>query len=299
MRSLDILQQPIVWHVQGHVPGTADAMDSEILDQVVLGHQEYQQAINADPAFRRAFAEVFRRRSLLFLGSGLAESYMVNLISEVLFNFGPSPHPHYALLTREEVERADPDFLAVRLGIMPVVYGEAYAGLPAAISRLVAEPALQSLRSASKEGRPASGLRSLTFSLEHVDGGKPLEIQLVHGPLPTRPLAEDGCVVLSVGLDPDARPDGRFTRIAFGQQAWDFAQHHPHGLHTTDFVAADDEAGLGLAPHRVFRHKEDRRVLLASATVAAAGDTTDTRTCRPSPRLPGRRSGSRLWTMPP
>ena len=286
VRSLDILQQPIVWHVQGHVPGIAGAKDGSILDQlepllnqVVLGHQEYQQAINADPAFRRAFAEVFRRRSLLFLGSGLAESYMVNLISEALFNFGPSPHPHYALLTREEARRADPDFLAVRLGITPVVYGEAHAELPAAIRSLVAEPAVQSPLGVSKDGTSASGLRSLTFSLQHVDSGKPLEVQLVHGPLPTAPLAEDGCVVLSVGLDHDTRPNGRFTRIAFGQQAWDFARHYtrPHGLSTTDFVPADDKAGQGLAPHRVFRHKEDGRVLLASATVAAAGDITDTR----------------------
>lgn len=286
VRSLDILQQPIVWHVQGQVPGIADARDGKILDQleplldqVVLGHQEYQQAINADPAFRRAFAEVFRRRSLLFLGSGLAESYIINLISEALFNFGPSPHPHYALLTQDEAERADPDFLAVRLGITPVVYGRAHADLPAAIGRLVAEPAMQSPLGANREGHPASGLRNLTFSLDYVDGGKPLEVQLVHGPLPTAPLAEDGCVVLSVGLDPDAWLNGRFTRIAFGQQAWDFARHYPrpHGLRETDFLPADDEAGQGLAPHRVFRHKEDGRVLLASATVAAAGDTADTR----------------------
>ena len=42
----------------------------ELAGQVVAGHQQYQNAINAHAHFRRAFAEVFRRRSLLFLGSG-------------------------------------------------------------------------------------------------------------------------------------------------------------------------------------------------------------------------------------
>ena len=60
VRAMDTLQSPIVWYVQGHVPGvvppTAAMPDSPqidaLLDEVVIGHQQYQQAINGSPTFR-------------------------------------------------------------------------------------------------------------------------------------------------------------------------------------------------------------------------------------------------------
>ena len=138
VRMLDVLQTPIVWYIQGHIAGIADesmgignpALDL-LVDEMVVGHQQYQRAINSDTAFRRAFSEVFRRRSVLFIGSGLSESYFVNLIAEALFSLGPSAAPHYALFTADELEKTDPEFLTVRLGITPVVYGERHEELPA------------------------------------------------------------------------------------------------------------------------------------------------------------------------
>jgi hypothetical protein len=144
VRSMDTLQSPIVWYVQGHVPGVAPptaAMPASpetdaLLEEVVIGHQQYQQAINGSPAFRRAFSEVFRRRSLLFIGSGLTESYFVNLIAESLFALGPSVMAHFALFSQHEADKADLDFLKVRLGITPVVYGPSHQHLPSALERI-------------------------------------------------------------------------------------------------------------------------------------------------------------------
>jgi len=65
---------------------------------------------------------VFRRRSLLFLGSGILEDYLLNLFSEIIYNHGPSAHPHIALLPTAERDRFDIRFLETRLGIKPLFW---------------------------------------------------------------------------------------------------------------------------------------------------------------------------------
>ena len=45
-----------------------------------MGHDEYRRVTYRDIHFRRAFAEVFRHRSLLFLGSGIRETYLQELL---------------------------------------------------------------------------------------------------------------------------------------------------------------------------------------------------------------------------
>ena len=109
LRSLDEPSPPILWVLQGFLGGQTSQSDKiisdgkrrrELTNQLVVGHQQYQRVINAEEHFRRAFAEVFRRRSLLFLGSGLLEDYLVNLFGEIIHYHGPGPHPHFALLGR-------------------------------------------------------------------------------------------------------------------------------------------------------------------------------------------------------
>jgi hypothetical protein len=115
LRALDETTPPILWVLQGFLGGqVADPevyiKDSnrqrELLNQLVVGHQQYQRAINSEHHFRRAFAEIFRRRSLLFLGSGLLEDYLVNLFSEIIHHQGPGPYPHFVLVrTKERIRR--------------------------------------------------------------------------------------------------------------------------------------------------------------------------------------------------
>ena len=138
LRSLDENAQPIIWALQGFLGGQFEEIErvvpdqrqqSELVNQLVVGHQQYQRAINSSGHFRRSFAEVFRRRSFLFLGSGLLEDYLVNLFGEIIHHHGPGPHPHFALLNARERERFDPWFLQNRLGIVPVFY-ESHEDLP-------------------------------------------------------------------------------------------------------------------------------------------------------------------------
>ena len=131
LRSLDASQPAILWALQGFLGGQKTAPDlivkdprrQDLLsDQLVVGHHQYQRAVNEDGHFRRAFAEVYRRRSLLFLGSGILEDYLVNLFSETMHQLGPSSQPHFAVLDIKEKPKFDPWFMQTRLGIVPLFY---------------------------------------------------------------------------------------------------------------------------------------------------------------------------------
>lgn len=239
VRSLDVLDIPIVWYVQGHVG--EGATRRSLLDEVVVGHQQYQQAINASTSFRRAFSEVFRRRSLLFVGSGLAESYFVNLIAETLFSLGPSSQPHFALFCDTDLQgRVDPEFLAVRLGITPVRYGASHADLPAALEAIGRDAV------ASVPGARAFGMTQMAFTIPRGtdDGTGKVAVELRHGRIDAPP--EGGCVVLSVGRD---RVGGRFEP-GLGSQARSFLRHFvgPGRRAETRFVDV-----VGLPQGRMFR----------------------------------------------
>jgi hypothetical protein len=72
--------------------------DRRLTKELVADHTEYRRITHREPHFRRAFAEVFRHRSLFFLGSGLRETYLQELFGEVLELHGPSTRTHFALM---------------------------------------------------------------------------------------------------------------------------------------------------------------------------------------------------------
>ena len=91
-----------VWALQGLL-GPRDAGVKQILgekfdkarfeQELVVGHAEYRTVANRAPHFRRCFAELFRTRSFLFLGSGLSEPYFVSLFDEIIELTGPPVRP--------------------------------------------------------------------------------------------------------------------------------------------------------------------------------------------------------------
>jgi hypothetical protein len=145
--------RPILWALQGYLGGQAGAPDryvdpgksKDLAAQVVVGHHQYQKVINNAQHFRRAFADVFRRRSFLFLGSGLVEDYLVNLFSEILQVFGLGSLPHYAILPKEEFKQHG-DFLQTRLSITPIKYDHSDE-LPRQLRKLSKHCSKQSLES--------------------------------------------------------------------------------------------------------------------------------------------------------
>jgi hypothetical protein len=84
-------------------PGATD-----LSSEIVLSHSEYRSVTHRLPHFRRCFAEVFRSRSFLFLGSGLTETYFRSLFDEVVELVGPPSRPHFALVKKG---RLDPEFM--------------------------------------------------------------------------------------------------------------------------------------------------------------------------------------------
>lgn len=125
-RVLTSLSNPgraLLWALQGHlgVPSKIARYRArpELAEQLVVGHEEYRRVTYRDLPFRRAFAEVFRQRSLLFLGAGIRETYLQELFGEVIEIFGPSSRPHYALMPAGEV---DPEFMLARFQIRVVEF---------------------------------------------------------------------------------------------------------------------------------------------------------------------------------
>jgi SIR2-like protein len=119
----------VVWCLQGFLGGTTGAIQKALAlpaasarrleDELVVGHAEYRQAAHRAPHFRRSFAELFRTRSLLFLGSGLAEPYFMMLFDEIIELTGPPAQPHFAFV---EEGRVDPEFLRSQYHILCHVY---------------------------------------------------------------------------------------------------------------------------------------------------------------------------------
>jgi hypothetical protein len=189
--------RPLLWVLQGyldkpHAGRASREGDPNLTSELVVGHEEYRRVTYRDLHFRRAFAEVFRHRSLLFLGSGIQESYLQELFGEVLEQYGPTTRPHYALLPEGEV---DPDFMLARFQIVIVEYPkDAHDEVSCRLNALADQ--------ISKSPRAPVAWRwgRIARSGEHWDSIPDLEI--VRGPLPTpsSPNASgEECLAVSAG----------------------------------------------------------------------------------------------------
>jgi hypothetical protein len=199
-----------VWHIQGFLGGQIDPSlvpetrrqqpggllrrvpFQRLLEDLVLGHGEYRRVTNLEPQFRRCFAEVFRQRSFLFLGSSLSEEYFLNLFGEILEIYGANPLPHFAFASRG---KTDARFLLERMNIFVCEYDD-HSVLP---------QWLDELRQRLGGGRCRSS--SWSFAL---NGPPTMELATVQGPqltvhrsvLPTLPPGgtdRKDCVAVSVG----------------------------------------------------------------------------------------------------
>ena len=125
LRSLRTPDHPMIWAIQGFLGGqvkgrVGEATRGELEGQLVVGHAEYRRVTNAEPYFRRSFAEVFRSRTFLFLGSSV-ERYLLDLFSEIIELYGPSPDPHFAVFCEEAAsQRPWREEMARTHGIYPI-----------------------------------------------------------------------------------------------------------------------------------------------------------------------------------
>ncbi|WP_431819449.1 SIR2 family protein [Burkholderia sp. F1] len=118
----------VLWALQGFLEPDSSKIKCKVdvltdykrLDsELVVGHREYRKATHRSPNFRRAFAEVYRTRSFLFLGSGLLEPYLRALFDEIVELAGPPVQPHFAIV---EEGKFDPAFLREQYHILCETY---------------------------------------------------------------------------------------------------------------------------------------------------------------------------------
>ena len=201
LTSLSTAGRSLLWALQGYlhdVPHNSLGANvtpepdhaTQLETQLVVGHEEYRRVTYRDLHFRRAFAEVFRQRSLLFLGAGLKENYLQELFGEVLEFYGPSARPHYAFIQKGEV---DPDFMLSRFQIVVVEYPKdsKHAEIPEWLNRL-----------ANEVSRPR--WTPVVWSWGRIDRQNEnewtnvLDLEVVRGPLPAERV-EGECLAVSAG----------------------------------------------------------------------------------------------------
>jgi hypothetical protein len=187
LTSLNTLDVPLLWALQGYLGGDGG---SSLGSELVVGHQEYRRVTHREPHFRRAFADVFRRRSFLFLGSGLAEPYFLDLFGEVLEFYGPNPHPHYALMLADSAQTAkiDPGFLQSRYNIRLQLYAD-HADLIKWLD-VLSEQVLHPPAAASSWGFRYTGALTTTEGYD--------DIRIVASPLP-QTIPPDEAILVSAG----------------------------------------------------------------------------------------------------
>lgn len=179
----------LLWALQGYLPRRRSTRLAALEEELVVGHEEYRRVTHTALHFRRAFAEVFRRRSLLFLGSSLSEAYLLDLFGEVLEFSGANPLPHYALVRGGTVDVA---FLRSRFNIIALEFAD-FADLPRWLDRLHEEiqaPRTRPVRWSFRLGT-ARGGRGAPAKAED-------DLEIVRGLLPLP--GEGECVAVSAGV---------------------------------------------------------------------------------------------------
>lgn len=188
----------IVWALQGFIPrsGADAALGDEFpreqfARELVVGHAEYRKEAHRAPHFRRSFAELFRTRSLLFLGSGLGEPYFLSLFDEIIELSGPPTQPHFALVPEDTV---DTEFLHKQYHILCNTYPEGQHGRVVELLERLAEYVR------APRARPGRwGFRLAAPAIVERDGSGD-HFSCVRGGLPkASEIAEDEVVAISCG----------------------------------------------------------------------------------------------------
>jgi len=140
--SLTAPMAPVLWALQGLL---SDGSKLDLQREIVLGYDQYREATFANADFRAAFVEVYRNRSLLFIGTGLREDYFRGLFGEALTRLGPAHHAHCALVNKRDVDSGeiDPWFLHTRFNIVVLMYedldDEKFSGFAPALTKIATE----------------------------------------------------------------------------------------------------------------------------------------------------------------
>lgn len=101
LASLNLPVRPLLWALQGFLGGGLNGTD--LKQEIVLGYDQYRRATFDNASFRAAFSEVYRNRSLMFVGAGLGEEYFRGLFGESIVRLGASQHAHCVLINERDL----------------------------------------------------------------------------------------------------------------------------------------------------------------------------------------------------
>ncbi|MBY0488784.1 MAG: SIR2 family protein [Gemmatimonadaceae bacterium] len=219
LASLDVTGRSLLWAIHGYLPLTntpdkrIDAPVS-LSSEIVLGHEEFRRLAHASPQYRRAFAEVYRRRSILFLGAGLKDVYLLDLFAEVQELYGVGPHPHFAIMSEKDHTSRDAEFLRSRFNINVLAIDE-WEQLSDCLTRLRTTIQNQSV-----------GASEWSFSVNPRSGDKQTDLVIRDGMLPA-PKTDEGWAV-SAGLT-NGDVLGHLSRPIVGALKKVFSKHCSKG----------------------------------------------------------------------
>lgn len=183
--------EPLLWAIQGYLGGPCSKTTDELAPEIVVGHEEYRRVAYAEAQFRRAFAEVFRSRSLLFVGSGLQEPYFREMFSEILEIYGPCDRPHYAFIKKGS--GLDIQFLATRFQTIVVEYSD-HNELPRWLDQLA--EAVKEKKRAFRQDRVSFTLREARLDDADIPCSR---LSVVRGPLKRPEPETDTCLAVDAG----------------------------------------------------------------------------------------------------
>ncbi len=205
VNSLRAPDNPLLWAVQGFAGNLSGNWEMfnwfneerrrEFESQLIVGHAEYRHKAFRALAFRRALAEVFRSRSLLFIGSGLTEEYFGSLFDEVLELQGALPHMHYALIKQGSMSV---QFLRERFQIHAIEVPD-YPDIA---------NWLNDFKKRSEERGSRNAMWGYCVNPTPQISAEPPSLQIIWSKVPMP--AQSECILISSGIDPEgnARPSG-------------------------------------------------------------------------------------------
>ncbi|RKH38469.1 SIR2 family protein [Corallococcus sp. AB050B] len=194
LSSLHESTEPILWALHGFLGGqgkplTQTDVNQDTSHELIVGHEEYRQVTHKEPHFRRAFAEVVRNRSFLFLGTSLNDPHLLGLFEEILALGGANPLPHFAVVFKgDEIDRR---YLESRLNTILIELSD-YNELEPFLSQFVS--AVSSARS-----RVSNWSYSMLAPARVSRPTDTADLELVRGRITLPQKGE--CVALSAGFD--------------------------------------------------------------------------------------------------
>lgn len=267
LRSLREPGRSVLWALHGFLrknPSRGEPVEryQRLATELVIGHEEYRRIVHTAVHFRRAFAEVFRDRSFLFLGSSLKDPHLTGLFDEILEIAGPNPRPHYAVVLGGQ-DMPDAHFFKTRLNTV-LIQVDDYNAIPDFLGKLKE-------KLDARRPRMCTWAYSMHAQAKFADGESGGVLRITRGGLPHH-LNDKECIAISAGVQ------GRQLQIGEGMRSF-LSNFWPSGAGnpaTATDAAGDNGKG----------ETATRKNIAAAATATAMAVTAVAKAIQ-TPALPG------------